>query len=159
MINDFKTSLFYYTKLLMLRRSRFQILMISYHFNKPSFMLCGSYLEIISRYMTSSAGLFFVGRRQLCWKDHLVFICNAVCMDGCTDVCNDLCNDVGFSSTLKATFSLMRTQWLIFVKVGMWVVGGTNTTHVVCRHRMRIFFLIPHLHICSDWLITKKSNI
>ena len=26
----------------------------------------------------------FVGR-QLCWKDHLVFICNAVCMDGWVD--------------------------------------------------------------------------
>ena len=22
----------------------------------------------------------------------------------------------------------------------MWVVGGTSTNHVVCRHRMRIFY-------------------
>ena len=27
------------------------------------------------------------------------------------------------------------------------------STVTVCAH------LIPHLHICSDWLITKKSNI
>ena len=27
----------------------------------------------------------FVGR-QLCWKDHLVFICHVVCLYGCTDV-------------------------------------------------------------------------
>ena len=33
----------------------------------------------------------------------------------------------------------MRTQWPIFVKLGMWVEGGTDTTHVVCCHRMRIF--------------------
>ena len=103
----------------------------------------------------------------------------------------------------------MRTQWPTFLKLGMWVLGGTSTTHVVSRHWMRIFntsfaylfwlannkkvkypefymgyidetwyvgsdghkyytcglvvtncaYLIPHLHICSDWLITKKSNI
>ena len=35
--------------------------------------------------------------------------------------------------------SLKRTQWLIFVKLCMWVVGGTSTTHVVCSHRMCIF--------------------
>ena len=33
----------------------------------------------------------------------------------------------------------MRTQWLILIKLGMWVVGDISTTHVVCRHRMRIF--------------------
>ena len=106
--------------------------------------------------------------------------------------------------------SLMRTQWPIFIKLGMWVVGGTSATHVVCHHQMRIFntsfaylfwlannknvkypefcmgyidetwyvgsgggghkyypcglsspnahiYLIPHLQICSDWLITKKK--
>ena len=26
-----------------------------------------------------------------------------------------------------------------FRTLGMWVVGGTSTTHVVCRHQMRIF--------------------
>ena len=35
--------------------------------------------------------------------------------------------------------SQMRTQWQIFVKLDMWVVGGTSTTHVVCLHRMCIF--------------------
>ena len=41
------------------------------------------------------------------------------------------------------------------MKLGMLVVMGTTTTHVVCRHQMRIY-LFPHLHIYSDWLITKK---
>ena len=33
----------------------------------------------------------------------------------------------------------MKMQWPIFIKLGMWVVGGTSITHVVCCHRMRIF--------------------
>ena len=40
----------------------------------------------------------------------------------------------------------------------MWVVVDTSTTHVVCRH-FYLSYLIPHLHICSDWLIIKKANI
>ena len=124
----------------------------------------------------------------------------------CLDVCTRQHQKVNLSS-------LMRTRWLIFVKLTMWVVGVTSTTHVVCRHRMRIFdtlfaylfwlgnkknvkypefctfvklgihwwnlvcekwwaqvlpmwsvvtecaYSIPHLHICSDWLITNKSSI
>ena len=40
-----------------------------------------------------------------------------------------------------------------------WYVGSgsTSSTHVVCHHRMHIYS--SHLHICSDWLLTKKSNI
>ena len=39
----------------------------------------------------------------------------------------------------------------------MWVVeGGTSTTHVVCRHRMRIFN--TSLHICF-WLANNKNVI
>ena len=43
------------------------------------------------------------------------------------------------------------------MKLGMWVVMGTSTTmwSVVTK----CTYLILHLHICSDWLITKKSNI
>ena len=48
----------------------------------------------------------------------------------------------------------MRTQWPIFVKLGMWVVGGTSTTHVVCRHRMRI--LVPHFAYLF-WLDDNKK--
>ena len=33
----------------------------------------------------------------------------------------------------------MGTQWLIFVKLGMLVVGQASTTHMVCRHGMCIF--------------------
>ena len=36
--------------------------------------------------------------------------------------------------------SKMRTQRLIFIKLGVWVVGGgTSTTHVVCHNQMHIF--------------------
>ena len=53
--------------------------------------------------------------------------------------------------------SLMRMQWPIFIKLGMWVVGAQvlPTWSVITK----CAYLIPHLHICSDWLITKKSNI
>ena len=60
---------------------------------------------------------------QLCWKDHLVFICNAVCMYVQMDVCMYVCQ---ISSTSKGINlrSPMRMQWPIFVKLGMWLVGG-----------------------------------
>ena len=70
--------------------------------------------------------VFFVGR-QLCWKDHLVFICHAVWMDGWMDVRSHQHQKVNLHS-------LMRTKLPIFVKLGMWVVGGTSTTHEVCHH-------------------------
>ena len=79
--------------------------------------------------------VIFVGH-QLCWKDHLVFSCNAVC----TDVCMYVYTDVRSRQHQKVNLcSLMRTQWPIFVKLGMWVVGDTSTTHVVCRLGMCIF--------------------
>ena len=74
----------------------------------------------------------FVGR-QLCWKDHLVFICHAVYMYRWMDVYRS-CQHQKVNLC-----SLMRRQWPIFIKLGMWVVGGTSTTHVVCRHQMCIF--------------------
>ena len=93
--------------------------------------------------------------RQLCWKDHLVFVCNAVCMyrwimDGCMYVRSRQHQKVNLRS-------LMRMQWPISVKLGMWVVGAQvlPTWSVVTK----CAYLIPHLHICSDWLITKKSTI
>ena len=105
--------------------------------------------------------------------------------------------------------SYPKFSWVTLMKLGMWVVMCTSTTHVVCHHRMRIFntsfaylfwlannkksqifrvlyglhwwnlvcgkwwaqvlpmwsvvnecaHLIPHWHICFDWLITKKSYI
>ena len=103
--------------------------------------------------------------------------------------------------------NIQSSVWATLMKLSMWVVMGTSTTHVVCHHQMRIFntsfaylfwlaynqkiniqssewatlmkpgmwvvmgistkyyphvsvvtkcaYLIPHLHICSDWLITK----
>ena len=43
------------------------------------------------------------------------------------------------------------------MKLGMWIVMGTSTTHVVCRHQMRIFNMsFAYLF----WLaINKKLNI
>ena len=50
-----------------------------------------------------------------------------------------ICTDVRSRQHQKVNLrSLMRTQWPIFVKLGMLVAEGTSTTHVVCRHQMRI---------------------
>ena len=51
----------------------------------------------------------------------------------------------------------MRTQYQIFVKLGMWVVGAQVPPmwSVVTK----CAYLIPHLHICSDWPITKKNQM
>ena len=48
----------------------------------------------------------------------------------------------------------MKTQRPILVNLGMWVVGAQvlPTWSVVTK----CAYSIPHLHICSDWLITKK---
>ena len=65
----------------------------------------------------------------------IVFICHTVCMYRCMYRCRFLINIKRWTSA-----SLMRTQWPILVKLGMWVVGGVaSTTHVVCHHRMHIF--------------------
>ena len=39
-------------------------------------------------------------------------------------------------------------------KLGMWVVVGRRWSFIT-----ECIYLIPHLHICSDWLITTKANI
>ena len=51
------------------------------------------------------------------------------------------------------------------MKLGMWVVTGTSTTHVVCRHQMRIFntsfaysdWLMPKNQICDNWYAHVKT--
>ena len=40
----------------------------------------------------------------------------------------------------------------------MWVVGGKSTTHVVFRHRMRIFNMFNTLFAYLFWLAKKKQN-
>ena len=70
---------------------------------------------------------------------------------------------VGCSSTKKVNLlfsnentmisSLMRTQWPIFIELGMWAVLGT--THVVCRHRMFIFNT-PFVYLF--WLANNKKD-
>ena len=88
---------------------------------------------------------------QLCWKDHLVFSCNAV-------ILMYVCTEVRSRQHQKVNLrSLMRMQWPIFVKLGMWVLGGTSTTHMVCHHLMHISNTsLAYLF----WLVNnKKSNI
>ena len=69
-------------------------------------------------------------------------------------VCIDNCR---FLVNIKNVNFLMRTQWPIFVKLAMWVVGALvlPTWSVVTE----CAYLTPYLHICSDRLISKKSNI
>ena len=38
----------------------------------------------------------------------------------------------------------------------MWVVVDSSITHVFC---CQCTYQVPHLYICSDWLITKNANI
>ena len=45
--------------------------------------------------------------------------------------------------------------WASLMKLGMWAVMGTSTIHVGCHYQCA--YLIPHLHICSNWLITKNK--
>ena len=35
--------------------------------------------------------------------------------------------------------NIQSSVWATLMKLGMWVVMGTSTTHVVCHHQMRIF--------------------
>ena len=78
-------------------------------------------------------------------------------MDGWMYVCK-------ISSTSKGKTLLSIENAMTYFRQTWYVgSGGTSTTHVVCRHRMRMLLNmrieIPHLRTCSDWLITKKSNI
>ena len=54
--------------------------------------------------------------------------------------------------------SIQSSIWATLMTLGMWVVMGTSTTHVVCHHPLRIFNT-SFPYICSDWLITKKNQI
>ena len=35
--------------------------------------------------------------------------------------------------------SIQISVWATLMKLGMWVVMGTSTIYVVCRHQMRVF--------------------
>ena len=75
-------------------------------------------------------------------------------MDGWMYVCK-------ISSTSKGKTLLSIENAMTYFRQTWYVgSGGTSTTHVVCRLRMRMLLNmrieIPHLHTCSDWLITKK---
>ena len=68
----------------------------------------------------------FVGC-QLCWKDHLVFICHAVCMY----VQIYVYTDVGFSSTSKSKPSLSNVNAMTdFCQT--WYVGGDGHKYYPC---------------------------
>ena len=40
-----------------------------------------------------------------------------------------------------------------------WYVGSDGHILPMWSVVIECTYLMPHLHICSDWLITKKSNI
>ena len=40
---------------------------------------------------------------------------------------------------IKKKSNIQSSVWATLMKLGMWVVMGTSTTHVVCRHQMCIF--------------------
>ena len=84
----------------------------------------------------------FVGH-QLCWKDHLVFHCHAVCMDGRMDLYG------GRSSTKKVTVG--GRQWPVYIKLGMLVALGTSASYVSLITKCTYY--IAHFHTCSDWQI------
>ena len=35
--------------------------------------------------------------------------------------------------------NIQSSVWATVMKLGMWVVVGTSTTHMVCHHQMRMF--------------------
>ena len=72
-------------------------------------------------------------------------------MDVLMYVCNDVLMYRSRQHQKVNLCSLMRTQWPLFIKLSMWVLP-TWSVVTECA------YLIPHLHICSDWLIPKKSN-
>ena len=76
----------------------------------------------------------------------------------CLDVPTDVCMDVGFSSTSKGKPLLSNENAMTNFRQTWYVgSGGTNTTQVVCRHRMRIFNTsFAYLFCLAN---NKKSNI
>ena len=61
------------------------------------------------------------------------------------------------SKKKKKKVKYPSSVWATLMKLGMWVVMGTSTTHVVCLHQMHIFHTsFAYLF----WLANnKKSNI
>ena len=52
--------------------------------------------------------------------------------------------------------NIQSSIWATVTKLGMWVLVGTSNTHWVSHHWMHIMNI--SLHICPDWLITKKGK-
>ena len=52
--------------------------------------------------------------------------------------------------------NIQSSVWATLMKLGMWVVMGTSTTHVICHHHMHIFSTsFAYLF----WLANKKNQI
>ena len=90
----------------------------------------------------------FVGH-QLCGKDHLVFIYHALCMYTCMDV--------DFSSTSKGKPSLSNANAVTDFHQIWYVGSGGAQVLPMWSVVTECAYLIPYLHICSDWLITKSQ--
>ena len=94
---------------------------------------------------------------QLCWKDHLVFRCNSVCTNVCMYVCMHM-YWYKISSTSKGKPSLSNENAMTDFHQ-TWYVGSGAQLLTTWSVVTECAYLIPHLHICSDWLIINKSNI
>ena len=68
------------------------------------------------------------------------------------------CTDVGFSSTSKVNLRFSNENAMTdFHKTWYVVSGGAQV--LILSVVTKCAYLIPHLHICSDWLITNKLNM
>ena len=82
------------------------------------------------------------------------------CLLACLLACIHACMHVCFDWLITNKSNIQNSVWTTLMKLGMWVVMATSIIHVVCLSVTKCPYLIPHLHICSDCLITKKiSNI
>ena len=69
----------------------------------------------------------------------------------------------------KKKKNIQSSVWATLMKLGMWVVMGTSTTHVVCYHQMCIFntsfvylFWLANNkknQICNNWYAYVKSDL
>ena len=80
---------------------------------------------------------------------HVIFVTECACLIPHLHICSDW--------LITKTSKIQSSVWATLMKLDMWVVIGTSTTtwSVVTK----CAYLIPHLHICSHWLITRKVKI
>ena len=99
-------------------------------------------------------GFFFFSSvgHQLCWNDYF----NRFLLSRCLYMCG---MDVGYLSTKKVNLRFFYENAMT-VSRKTWYVDSGGHKHYPCGLSSPIVLIwIPHLHICSDWLVTRKANI